>query len=246
MTDQNQSSTEPVIPDVTECHDQMPQKSGFAIASLVLGIIGFLSFGITAAFGLIFGIIALVQIGKDKSPLIGQKVAVAGVVVSSIALIIGPMLAILGAVMFPAFMKARLAAQATTCMSNVKQISMGVMMYSNEHNDTLPDAAKWVESISLYLPDKKLFHCPSVESDWICYAMNNNLDKVSIGKINNPPDTVMIFESIREVDNPNGGIGLLPLPGRHDGTNNIGFADGHVMSVRDEDITSVIWDLAQK
>ena len=248
MTDQNQTSPGHSIPEMSELNDRKPQKSGFATASLVLGIFGFITCGITAAFGLIFGIISLVQIGKDKS-VIGQKTAVAGVVVSSIAIICVPVYAIVGAIMFPVFAKAREAARATSCMNNVKQISMGVIMYSNDNNDTLPASRKWVEAISTYVPDKRVLRCPTASimsnSGSTCYAMNSKLNKIDIKKIKSPEDTAMIFESIPG-NNPNGGKELLPSPGRHYGTNSIGFADRHVKATRDEDLASVKWDPSGK
>lgn len=243
MTDQNQSSLGPVIPEMPELNDQKPQKSGFAVASLVLGIAGFITCGITALIGLILGIIALVQMGKDKS-LTGQKLAVAGVVISAIGVILMPIF-ILSAALFPVFSQARDKARATGCLSHVKQISMSMMMYSSDYNDTLPASGKWVEAISTYVPNKMVLRCPSARSLETCYAMNSKLNKIDIKKIKSPVDTAMIFESIPGND-PNGGKELLPSPGRHYRTNNIGFADGHVKRTRDEDLAFVKWDPSGK
>jgi prepilin-type processing-associated H-X9-DG protein len=245
MTDQNLPLPETSIPNMTESNDLIPPKrSGFAAASLILGITGFITCGITAAIGLILGIISLVQMGKDKS-LTGQKLAVAGVIVSSIAVICIPVYAIVGAIAFPFFAKAREAAHATTCMSNVKQISTCMMMYSGENDDTLPASGKWVEAVSVYLHNDGILQCPSEKTHGTCYAMNSKLNIISVKKIKSPIDTVMIFES-NPMDNPNGGKELLPYPGRHSHTNNIGFADGHVKWIRDEDLASVKWDPAGK
>jgi prepilin-type processing-associated H-X9-DG protein len=231
---------------MTEVYEQKPSKtSGLAIVSLNLGVIGFLTGGITAVVGLILGIISIVQIGKDKS-VIGQKTAVAGVVVSSIAIICMLLIFIFGS---PVFNKAKDTPRATICMNNVKKINMGVIMYSNDNNDTLPASEKWVEAISTYVPDKKVLRCPTASihrnSGSTCYAMNSKLNKIDIKNIKSPVDTAMIFESIPGND-PNGGKELLPFPGRHYGENNIGFADGHVEAMHDEDLASVKWGPAGK
>ncbi len=43
-----------------------PKTSGLAITSLVLGILGLLTCGLTALFGLVFGIVALVKVKNSK------------------------------------------------------------------------------------------------------------------------------------------------------------------------------------
>ena len=230
---------------MTELNDlKPPKKSGFATASLILGITGFITCGITAAIGLILGIISLVQMGKDKS-LTGQKLAVAGVVVSSIAVICIPIYLIVGAIAFPVFAKAREAARATTCMSNVKQISTCMMMYSGENDDTLPASRKWVEAVSVYLHNDGILQCPSEKTHGTCYAMNNKLSKITIKNIKNPINTVMIFDS-NPMINPNGDKELLPYPERHNMGNNIGFVDGHVKVMLNDDLASVKWDPSGK
>ena len=56
------------------------KTSGMAIAALVLGILGFCTFGITAIPALIFGIISLVIIEKSGGRITGRGFAIAGIV----------------------------------------------------------------------------------------------------------------------------------------------------------------------
>ena len=42
------------------------------------------------------------------------------------------------AVLLPALAKARYAARETACLSNLRQITMGVVMYANENRNRLP------------------------------------------------------------------------------------------------------------
>ena len=53
-------------------------------------------------------------------------------------LVVIAIIAILAAILFPVFAKAREAARATTCLSNMKQIGTAFMMYLNENDDSLP------------------------------------------------------------------------------------------------------------
>src|SRR5207302_2630522 len=66
------------------------KTSGLAIASLVLGALGWLTFGITALPGLVLGIVALVVIHRSRSGLRGTGLAIAGTVVSGVFLLILP------------------------------------------------------------------------------------------------------------------------------------------------------------
>ena len=55
-------------------------------------------------------------------------------------LVVIAIIAILAAILFPVFAQAKAAAKKTACLSNVKQIDLGMLMYSNDVEDT---AAPW-------------------------------------------------------------------------------------------------------
>ena len=74
------------------------KTSGVAIASLILGILGFC--GITALVGLILGIVALVKINRSGGRLSGQGLAIAGISVSGFMLLFS--IPIMAAMLLPA------------------------------------------------------------------------------------------------------------------------------------------------
>src|SRR5208282_3578189 len=83
----------------------MPAKtSGLAVTSLVLGLLGLFSCGITALFGLILGIMALVKAKGGRGTSGGNGIALAGVIVSAIFVIMIPMFA---AMVLPALAAAK-------------------------------------------------------------------------------------------------------------------------------------------
>src|SRR5580658_9448425 len=50
-------------------------------------------------------------------------------------LVVIAIIAILAAILFPVFAQAKAAAKAATGVSNMKQISLGLLMYSNDYDD---------------------------------------------------------------------------------------------------------------
>jgi prepilin-type N-terminal cleavage/methylation domain-containing protein len=53
-------------------------------------------------------------------------------------LVVIAIIAILAAILFPVFAQAREKARQTACLSNVKQLGTGVMMYAQDYDETLP------------------------------------------------------------------------------------------------------------
>jgi prepilin-type N-terminal cleavage/methylation domain-containing protein/prepilin-type processing-associated H-X9-DG protein len=53
-------------------------------------------------------------------------------------LVVIAIIAILAAILFPVFAQARAKARQTTCLSNMKQIGTGLMMYTQDYDEVLP------------------------------------------------------------------------------------------------------------
>jgi prepilin-type N-terminal cleavage/methylation domain-containing protein len=53
-------------------------------------------------------------------------------------LVVIAIIAILAAILFPVFARAREKARQTSCLSNVKQLGLGFMMYAQDYDETLP------------------------------------------------------------------------------------------------------------
>ena len=55
-------------------------------------------------------------------------------------LVVIAIVAVLAAILFPVFVQARRAAHRATCISNLRQIGLGLMLYVADHDDVLPVA----------------------------------------------------------------------------------------------------------
>src|SRR6478736_2020079 len=78
-------------------------------------------------------------------------------------LVVIAIIAILAAILFPVFAQAREKARATACLSNLKQLALGWLMYSQDYDEAYPMSAQldqsdpnasmvfWLEMIEPYI-----------------------------------------------------------------------------------------------
>jgi prepilin-type N-terminal cleavage/methylation domain-containing protein/prepilin-type processing-associated H-X9-DG protein len=83
-------------------------------------------------------------------------------------LVVIAIIAILAAILFPVFARARENARRASCMSNLKQIGLGVMQYTQDYDEKMPSRVNfgtqtqnWREVIQPYVKSTQLFACPS-------------------------------------------------------------------------------------
>ncbi len=99
-------------------------------------------------------------------------------------LVVIAIIAILAAILFPVFAQAREAARKTSCLSNIKQIGTGMMMYAQDYDETFPGikfgntagtegwpwtvwpgSVDWTGvftvAVQPYIKNKQILQCPS-------------------------------------------------------------------------------------
>jgi len=215
------------------------KTSGLAITSLVLGILGLFTCGVTSLVGLILGITALVKVNRSGGRLSGSGLAIAGICVSALFVLMVPIYA---AMLLPALARAKSKAQTINCLNNVKQLSLGVMMYANANGDRCPPANTWCDAILKNVGSEKTFLCAAASPGNRChYAFNQKLGGLSTAKITNPARTVLIFESDGGW-NSTGGRELMIRHPRHVRAWMVGFADGHVEALTQSRLAQLVWD----
>lgn len=81
-------------------------------------------------------------------------------------LVVIAIIAILAAVLFPVFARARKKARQTVCLSNQRQMGLAVLMYAHDYDETLPPsqhlgAGGMFPLLMPYAKAKLLYRCPS-------------------------------------------------------------------------------------
>ncbi|UCG58489.1 MAG: protein kinase [Phycisphaerales bacterium] len=212
------------------------KTSGMAIASLILGIGGIFTAGLTAIVGLVLGAIGLRAIRRSEGRLTGRGLAIAGVVTSvtslfAVMLILTPML-------IPALWRAKAVAMATKSLASARRIAIVFSLYVDE-NDKLPPADSWPEVVAPYISSEQdILYSPSDPQAGRAWAMNSKLRTLNISR---PAKTVLFFEAEFKSP-PGGGPELLPRKPRQSKGYIIGFADFHVEFVPPELVEELIWE----
>lgn len=80
-------------------------------------------------------------------------------------LVVIAIIAILAAILFPVFARARAKAMQNNCLSNVKQIALGFIMYAADNDDMIPHhtvtGGQFPSRIYPYVKNVQIFLCPS-------------------------------------------------------------------------------------
>lgn len=110
-------------------------------------------------------------------------------------LVVIAIIAILAAILFPVFAKARDAARKTACINNLKQLGTGLMMYAQDYDETMPSGPfattpagifgtplfntyGWSYAFMLldpYLKNTQVFACPSANRQMVGPAPQINV-----------------------------------------------------------------------
>jgi prepilin-type N-terminal cleavage/methylation domain-containing protein len=130
-------------------------------------------------------------------------------------LVVIAIIAILAAILFPVFARAREKARQTTCMSNQRQIAVSAQMYAQDHQETLPGSASFWTNISV---DDGIKVCPSAGKTVLPGFIYNAVkcSNIAIGTI---ADTSATWLTMDGKNND--------IDARHGGKVIKSFVDGH-------------------
>src|SRR5579871_1790353 len=127
-------------------------------------------------------------------------------------LVVIAILSILAAILFPVFAQAREKARQAACASNMRQMGLGVQMYTQDYDERLPLAAtatatgflNWHHFVDPYVKNKQIWVCPSTDlpiknifGDLVChygfnsYYLNEGVDPKNVFTLNNAPGVTL-------------------------------------------------------
>jgi len=169
-------------------------------------------------------------------------------------LVVIAIIAILAAILFPVFAKAREKARQSSCLSNVKQMELACLQYAQDYDEILPRYADhycgtggrkmWYQVIEPYCKNTQIFYCPSAPGSFLSIAVGSShvaqcgtAHGLGLAHMQFPAQTMNICDAQTalvycHVCYPTG-PDAAPTPtcrvptDRHNGGCNIGFCDGH-------------------
>ena len=229
----------PALPSPTPAPPGVPhmaRTSGLAAASLILGILGFLSCGLTGLVGLVFGVVALMAISKSAGRLRGQGMAVAGLVLSAVSTVSLVFYGVVAAVVLPTIALAAEEDLTDESVARLRAVASNTELYGIGHGGALPPAHNWVAAVGL---DEWLLAFPDDPDQRPAFAMNARLDGRTVRELPDAANTVLYFEA--SPGGPRaGGPELLPLQPRYKGYL-IVYANGDLGMVPRHELTTLIW-----
>ncbi len=172
-------------------------------------------------------------------------------------LVVIAIIAILAAILFPVFARAREKARQSSCLSNVKQVMLGHAQYMQDYDgftcpSHLPGSGQWYDLIQPYVKNDQILICPSASSQGAGGISGSNVGygwnyryltydppgrsadygepTAHESQVEHPADTIVLADSRDNLD-----YVIAPdEPGtgyapafRHNEGANFGFLDGH-------------------
>jgi prepilin-type N-terminal cleavage/methylation domain-containing protein/prepilin-type processing-associated H-X9-DG protein len=170
-------------------------------------------------------------------------------------LVVIAIIAILAAILFPVFAKAREKARQSSCLSNLKQLALGILQYAQDYDEMYPmtrvGTIYWCPVsgqpaglLDPYIRNTQVFKCGSTASSTYCYGLNRRLyglwventtdnTPCAMAQVEFPAQKLSITDSSNDYyiynDTNVNGFGVFDP---HNEMGNAAFADGHVKAIK--------------
>jgi len=168
-------------------------------------------------------------------------------------LVVIAIIAILAAILFPVFSRAREKARASVCISNMRQMGLAFAMYVGDYDEMYQPAFEWKGRLDPYMRNRELFKCPSrPDLPWF-YGHGYNIgcreanvpgfDGKPEGRIESPSYKILAAEWDRCLGGPpvgptglfrGGSLCYWAVCRIHNDGSNVLFGDGHVKWLKPE------------
>ncbi len=147
-------------------------------------------------------------------------------------LVVIAIIAVLAAILFPVFAKAREKARQTACLNNQRQIATAALMWAQDHDELLPEAATVWGDLNL---DKGVLICPTAGKKLVNgYVYSNDIAGKALGEIANPSAQYLTADGqhlpapMETATSPNVAYSTADIAAtRHSGKFIAAYVDGH-------------------
>jgi len=146
-------------------------------------------------------------------------------------LVVIAIIAVLAAILFPVFAKAREKARQTSCMNNQRQLCTNILMYVQDNDETFPAAGTVWQSLSL---PAAMTVCPTKGNKTLNgYVYNSALSSQALGTFTDPTGLLVTADgqhtgTVTPQTFPNVAYGSSDYDLRHINMMISSFVDGHV------------------
>jgi len=103
-------------------------------------------------------------------------------------LVVIGIIAMLSAILFPVFGRAREKARQTACLNNQRQVVTAILIYAEDNDELFPASSAVWQTMS---SSPKSLVCPSYKSGINGYVYNNALSAAPVGAITSPDQTLV-------------------------------------------------------
>lgn len=123
-------------------------------------------------------------------------------------LVVIAIISILAAILFPVLAQARARARQTQCASNARQLSLGVLMYAQDYDETLPPVAYedagsndvlWTAMLAPYLKNTQINRCPD---DTLSRINSYGLNELAFADLTDDPEEQSPIRSLSAFQTP--------------------------------------------
>jgi prepilin-type N-terminal cleavage/methylation domain-containing protein/prepilin-type processing-associated H-X9-DG protein len=151
-------------------------------------------------------------------------------------LVVIAIIAILAAILFPVFGKAREKARQSACLNNQRQISMAMLMYTQDHEEILPPAADWITAMGGEGLADKIWNCPTSQNKGSAvspdYIYCNAAAGCALADLVGPTTIPLTTDGSHKANASDGtldniGYALTDVDLRHSDKAVVSFVDGH-------------------
>ena len=133
-------------------------------------------------------------------------------------LVVIAIIAILAAILFPVFARARENARRSSCQQNIRQIGLAIKQYLSDYDESFPQVSVgaasgnvpygWADACQPYVRNTQLFQCPSdsaqpgpaaftvSDANYSDYFYNSNLSGVNESALQYIASTVMLGDGL--------------------------------------------------